>query len=142
MTGLTLRAEQLLAYLSEKAELGGVCPNLGHLAARLDVTQDNARTVLKELRDAKHITWRRVYCGAGQGNVRVVRIVATGKETGTPAMTGRRASLRGRAKPPPPFTPTEYGCPVRRLVGPEFDYWRGIYEAREAASAQRQMARA
>lgn len=137
---LTPREEQLLAFLTEKAETGGVCPGLGQLAAKIGVSQVTVAALLKRLGQAGYLTWRIKWRGTGVGNVRVVRITATGKETATPPRARVRAdSGRGKSKiaPIPVFAPTENGCPVKVLTGAEFQFWKAHYEAREAAAARK-----
>lgn len=77
----TGKKAELLAYLTECARLGKMCPKLTDLGIRLAVSAEQAYAMLGDLRTERKISWRTVYCGPQIGKVRIVTVTATGQTT-------------------------------------------------------------
>lgn len=88
----------LRGLLEAAARDGKRCPTLPDLARTLGVSATTVKALIEELRDDGTISWRTVYCGTGLGNVRVVRITATGQETATPAKAMRASGTAPTAQ--------------------------------------------
>lgn len=80
------RKAELLTVLEECARLDKICPGLDELTRWFGVGATTIHDMLHRLRREKAISWKIVYCGTRLGNVRVVKIAATGKTTATPEM--------------------------------------------------------